>query len=138
MEVTIDLYKELDHTGDLAYEITSQNIEEFLKDVVNILIKNSETSFYENSKDINFDEIIEKCYNIVENVEGEKLSDSIFDMVNDIISFIDRGFYPLKFQGNCVYFHKSMINLKIKALTYHKFVVEKHGECINARMVFDI
>ncbi|MFN3691393.1 MAG: archease [Fervidobacterium sp.] len=148
------MYREIEHKADISYEIEAQNFEEFLKDVVEILLENS-TIFSTNSErfeaieEINKDEknrndfinsdlesLLEKCYNI--NNENQNYEDFVFDLVNDIISMIDRSFYPKKVKGFCVYFSKAHISCKIKALTYHRFFVKYEGNKLHARMVFDV
>lgn len=147
------MYREIEHKADISYEIEAQNFEEFLKDVVEILLENS-TIFLTNSErfeaieEINKDEkdrsandsdlefLIKKCYNI--NNESQNYEDFVFDLVNDIISMIDRSFYPKKVKGFCVYFSKAHISCKIKALTYHRLFVKYEGNKLHARMVFDV
>ncbi len=136
--VKIDLYQELEHTGDLAYEIRAKNLEELLKDVVYILLKNSELDSSEEFSNFAFEIHDKKCYNIITDVEDENFSDNLFDIINDLIYIIDKGFQPIKVEGFCVYFRKCKSYLRIKALTYHKFLVQKQGDEIYARMVFDV
>lgn len=132
------MYQELEHTGDLAYEITVNSLEELLKDVVSILLKNSELDSSEEFSNFSFEIHDKKCYNIITDMENENFSDNLFDVINDLIYIIDKGFRPIKVEGFCVYFRKCKFYLKIKALTYHKFLVEKRGKEIYARMVFDV
>jgi len=136
--VKINLYREIEHKADLCYEIYAENTEELLKDVVDILLKNSEANNIDNALLNCLENFTKKCYNILSEKLTDNFSDAVFDAVNDIISLIDRGFYPFKIERLCIYFCKININLRIKALTYHRFVVEKKDAKIYARMVFDI
>lgn len=132
------MYQELEHTGDVAYEIRAKTLEELLKDVVSILLKNSEPGSSGEFSDFSFEIHHKKCYNIITDVENENFSDNLFDVINDLIYVIDKGFRPIKVEGFCVYFRKCKFYLRIKALTYHKFIVEKREDKIYARMVFDV
>ncbi|MCX7653851.1 MAG: archease [Fervidobacterium sp.] len=133
-----DLYKELEHKADLYYELSAESVEEFLRDVVDILIKNSETRTDENVLSNCLENFTKKCYNMLANGCTEIYSDVVFDVINDIISTMDRGLYPFKVENSCIYFCKTKVTLRIKALTYHMFFVQRSGEKIYARMVFDI
>ncbi|WP_176759469.1 archease [Fervidobacterium changbaicum] len=147
-----NLFREISHTADLAYEIVAKDLTELLNDIVQIIMENSDFSegyngnaskslshlFKECSKKDNKDlqNVIKKCYNISDaNKEG--FIDDLFDAVNDIISTVDRGYLPVKVENQCVYFTKRRVALRIKALTYHGLQVE-FGEKITLRVVFDV
>lgn len=132
------MYQELEHTGDVAYEIRAKNAEELLKDVVSILLKNSEEYTLEKFSSFPFEIDYKKCYNIITDMVDENFSDQLFDIVNDLIYIVDKGYRPVYVEGNCIYFSKQKFYLKIKALTYHMYSVKKQGEEIYARMVFDV
>lgn len=140
------MFREIDHTADVAYEVIARNLEELLQDVLSILLENSEVTYLESdlngllnqqmNKLESLQNSIKKCYNI-DKSDSEKFIDSFFDAVNDMISKIDRGYFPIFVEGTCVYFSQRRITLRIKALTYHGLHV-KLGDEISLRMVFDI
>lgn len=162
------MYREIEHKADIAYEIEAESFEMFLKDVVEIILKNStelsKNSEKQNENDIfdifeglenekeefkninninNFENVTQKCYNINKNgndftITDTELEDFVFDTVNDIITMIDRSFYPQKVEDSCIYFKKGQVNCQIKALTYHNLLVRRQGNKLYARMVFDV
>ncbi len=124
------MYRELEHTADLRYEVFSENLVEFLKDLIGIIKENLE---YEEAVISDFKV---KCYKLLKNLND----DVVFDVVNDIISLIDRKYLPESVQDVCITFKKVLVtNLKIKALTYHMLSVsvDNFGK-ISATLVFDI
>ncbi|WP_448384959.1 archease [Fervidobacterium sp.] len=147
-----NLFREISHTADLAYEIEASNVNELLQDFVTIIIQNSEifeTSSTNITKSISnvvnesnnqgttdLQNVMKKCYNINESSD-EEFVDSLFDTVNDIISLVDRGYFPMKVENQCVYFTRKRIITRIKALTYHGLEV-KLGERISLKVVFDV
>ncbi len=124
------MYLELEHTADLRYEIISSNFDEFLEDLLGIIKENLE---YE---EMETDDFKVKCYEILKNLND----DAIFDVVNDIISLVDRGYTPESTKGICMNFKKVLVkNFRIKALTYHMLsvCVDEEGR-ISATLVFDV
>lgn len=141
--MTNNLYREINHKADLSYEIVAENVDELLSDVVKILLENSTENHFENENKLLMEclkNFTKKCYNIdVTNVNtNSEFLDSLFDIVNEIISLIDSGFYPLKIEQGCVHFCKRRINLAIKALTYHNLSMKYHEGKLYIRMVFDV
>ncbi|MFN3328902.1 MAG: archease [Fervidobacterium pennivorans] len=147
-----NLFKEISHTADLAYEIEAANVTELLQDFITIIIQNSEI-FETSNSDVpesirntvsesynhgttNLQNVMKKCYNINDGSD-EEFVDNLFDTVNDIISLVDRGYFPMKVENQCVYFTRKRIITRIKALTYHGLEV-KLGERISLKVVFDI
>ncbi len=124
------MYRELEHTADLRYEVFSENLVEFLNDLIGIIKENLE---YEETETVDFNV---KCYESLKNLND----DVIFDVVNDIISLVDRNYLPESIQDVCITFKRVLVtNFKIKALTYHmlKVSVDNCGK-ISATLVFDI
>ncbi|QIV78489.1 archease [Fervidobacterium pennivorans subsp. carthaginiensis] len=147
-----NLFREISHTADLAYEIEAANVNEMLQDFITIIIQNSEifeksdTDIPESMSNIvnksnnegtsDLQNVMKKCYNINKSNDSEFV-DNLFDAVNDIISLVDRGYFPVKVENQCVYFTRKRVILRIKALTYHGLEV-KLGERISLKVVFDI
>jgi len=123
--------KQIDHTADLAYEIESHDIIGLLKEIIDILFEHYKPNLGNFSK--------EKAYNIC-----EPLEDFIFDTVNDWIFEISVGHFPhdmIKKDGEIVVKFKKVLRRKgeeIKALTYHLLRLEKRGEKIRTKVVFDV
>jgi len=123
--------KQIDHTADLAYEIESNDIIGLLKEIIDILFEHYKPKLGNFSK--------EKAYNIY-----EPLEDFIFDAVNDWIFEISVGHFPhdmIRKDEEMVVKFKEVLERKgeeIKALTYHLLRLEKRGEKIRTKVVFDI
>jgi len=123
--------KQIDHTADLAYEIESNDIIGLLKEIIDILFEHYKPKLGNFSK--------EKVYNIY-----EPLEDFIFDAVNDWIFEISVGHFPhdmIRKDEEIVVKFKKVLGRKgeeIKALTYHLLRLEKRGEKIRTKVVFDI
>ena len=123
--------KQIDHTADLAYEIESNDIIGLLKEIIDILFEHYKPKLGNFSK--------EKVYNIY-----EPLEDFIFDAVNDWIFEISVGHFPhdmIRKDEEIVVKFKEVLGRKgeeIKALTYHLLRLEKRGEKIRTKVVFDI
>ena len=140
------MFKEIDHKADIAYEVKAKDLDELVKDVISILLENSEESNQkESTESVSFrfpscledlQKTTKKCYNIDTSDHG-KFIDDFFDMVNDIILKMDSGYFPLNSERTCVYFSRKRVALRIKALTYHGLKVEI-DEDISLRMVFDV
>lgn len=137
------MYREIEHKADLAYEIIVNDIDELLRDLIAIFKENAEI---ESSKNVevsndNLQNIVKKCYNIkmIKDMdESDEFMDSVFDTVNDIISLIDRGYFPIKVENSCIYLIPLRVIFRIKALTYHALKVEVLGSRIHFWMVFDV
>lgn len=141
--VKIDLYREIEHKADLAYEIFVSDIDELLRDLIEIFKENAETESSKNFEILNdnLQNIVKKCYNIKmikDKDESDEFIDSVFDAVNDIISLIDRGYFPVKAENSCVYLIPLRVIFRIKALTYHSLRVKVLGSRIHFWMVFDV
>uniref|UniRef100_A0A7C5VL87 Archease domain-containing protein n=1 Tax=Fervidobacterium thailandense TaxID=1008305 RepID=A0A7C5VL87_9BACT len=133
------MYKDISHTADLAYEIIFQNGKELLRDVISIIASHTEVLEGQRLK-VRVKKLQKpqrKCYNSLRNVDNVN-EDFIFDMVNEIITIIDMGYFPTKVEEFCVELEPRNIVCKIKALTYHMLRITKEGNHFRLRMVFDV
>ncbi len=123
--------RQINHVADLAYEIESNDVVGLLEEIVNILFEYCEPKLGDFSK--------EKTYDF-----SEPLEDFIFDTVNDWIFEISVGHFPqdmIRKAEKLVVKFKKVLEKKggeIKALTYHLLRLEKRGEKIRTKVVFDI
>jgi len=135
------LYREIEHKSDISYEIIAKNIEEVFEDMISIIQENIDVVGIEDTvieQKNNLHRDLEKCYNITNENISEFNEDVLFDTINDIISIVDRGYYPFSTNRNCVGFCRMRIYTKLKALTYHDLKIEYHDNQIYVRMVFDV
>ncbi|SHH17476.1 archease [Thermosipho atlanticus] len=126
------MYKEIDHTADVAYEIKSESFEGILKEILNIIKENYKP------KNINCSIKHTQKYKIAENEDG------LFDVVNDWIAAIDLGFFPIDIRKHSdVYIsefcsYKGLEGEKFKALTYYNLNIEKTNTYFYTKVVFDV
>lgn len=133
------MYKDISHTADLAYEIIFQNGEELLRDVISIIVSHTEVLDGQRLK-VRVKKLQKskrKCYNSLRNVDNVN-EDFIFDMVNEIITIIDTGYFPTKVERFCVELEPRNATCRIKALTYHMLGITKEENHFRLRMVFDV
>ncbi|MBO8160554.1 MAG: archease [Thermosipho sp. (in: Bacteria)] len=126
------MYKEINHTADVAYEITAKDFEDLLKNILNIIKENYLP------KNINCNTKHVQTYNISENDDG------LFDIVNDWISSIDLGYFPISVKKDkntyitefCSY--QGLNGEKFKALTYHELNIKYKNGYLFTKVVFDV
>lgn len=146
------MYREIPHTADVAYEFECENLEQLLEDVIKVLMENVDPLEFTKNVDSHADTAFEHrrgySFNTGESKRNERTEcfewelhkvdeDTLFDVVNQIISIVDKGWYPEKVSGNCVTFFERPLILRVKALTYHGLKLAKVGDKLFARMVFD-
>ena len=123
--------RQINHTADLAYEIESHDVMGLLRELMGILFDHYRPELGEFTK--------EKVYDLF-----EPLEDFIFDMVNDWIFEISVGNFPhdmIRKEKKIVVKFRRVLEKRgeeIKALTYHLLRLEKRGEKIHTKVVFDI
>ncbi|PLV59821.1 archease [Thermotoga sp. KOL6] len=120
----------LEHTADIAYEISGESFLDLLQEVRNILLEVEGIEVNEEKK--------EKFYIF------EETEDNFFDIVNDWIAEISKNWAPwrLEINGNRikVVFRKikRREGTEIKALTYHLLKFERGNGTLKTKVVFDI
>ncbi len=125
------MIRELEHTADVAYELTFKDLKELFCDIISIL--KSHASFVLSGEEM------EEEYPLGGNVE-----DDIFDLTNEMIFNIDSGWIPEKVEvenGKVKILYKaaSVLSFPIKALTYHMLRVEDAENSMKrVKVVFDI
>ncbi|MBT1248254.1 MULTISPECIES: archease [unclassified Thermosipho (in: thermotogales)] len=122
------MYKEIDHTADVSYEICAQSFLEILKDIIEIFKENYIPK-------INCKSYRHYKYKLKEN------EDAIFDIVNDWIASIELGYFPVEIYADytvkfCPF--DGITGNGFKALTYHKLKIEKIENMLKIKVVFDI
>ncbi|QTA38869.1 archease [Thermosipho ferrireducens] len=126
------MYKEIEHTADVAFEIMNESFLGVLKDILDIIV-----DFYK-PEYLNCSYYKRQIYEISEDEDG------IFDIVNDWIAAIDLGYFPKEVDfenGNYVTLFCSYTGLlgeKFKALTYHSLRLEKDQSMYRTKVVFDV
>lgn len=126
------MYKEINHTADIAFEIKAKTFEELLKDILQII--------RENYKPKNINCAIKKRQNYF--IKEDE--DCIFDIVNDWIAAIDLGYFPVKIWKEDNFYitefcsFKELEGEKFKALTYHQLKIEKTNGYFYTKVVFDV
>ncbi len=123
------MYKEVPHTADVAYEITFFNNSELFNDLVDIIRSESVGNFLNETR--------EETYNL----SGD-LMDDVFDIANEMIYMVDRGWVPEKAfvsggKVKIVYRKTNIKSFKFKAMTYHMSLREKENKKI-LKVVFDV
>jgi SHS2 domain-containing protein len=125
------MYREIDHTADIAFEIVNDTFLGLLEDILKII---HDTYKVEN---INCNIAKVQEYDIKENEDG------VFDIVNDWIAAIELGYFPVKIEKDKKYKTTFCSYSKIegetfKALTYHNLKIEKKANKLSIKVVFDI
>ena len=125
------MIKELEHTADIAYEISFKDLKELFYDIM-IVLRNH-ASF------VSVEGYMREEYSLSGNIE-----DDIFDITNEMIFKIDSGWIPreIEVKSNKVkvsYRAASVLSFPIKALTYHMLKVEDaEDDMKKVKVVFDI
>ncbi len=133
------MYREIEHTADIAYEIIANDTLEVFRDIVSIIKDNTHYLAKKSSEQKkHLHKKLEKCYNIINEDTGEFDEDKLFDAVNGIISLVDRGYYPYETGGYCISYIESRIYTELKALTYYNLKIENVDNQLYVRMVFDV
>lgn len=125
------MYRELDHTADLRYELICDDIESLFGDLIQILVDNYKPVLGNKA-------VLKKEYPMKE------IEDLVFDTVNDWIYMIDaKKVFPYScradstLQCDFVVFSE-LRGIELKALTYHELkITQKEGKII-LKVVFDI
>lgn len=125
------MYRELDHTADLRYELICDDIESLFGDLIQILV--------DNYKPVLGNKIVLK-----KEYPMKEIEDLVFDTVNDWIYMIDaKKVFPYScrvdstLQCDFVVFSE-LRGIELKALTYHELkITQKEGKII-LKVVFDI
>ncbi len=122
------MYRDIPHTADEAYEIVFSDESELFNDIVDIIKNEVDGEFKEEKR--------EKVYEL-----GEDLTDDIFDITNDMIYMVDRGWVPdkTKLRGKklkVIYKKANIREFDFKALTYH-MSLEDIGNSKILKVVFD-
>ena len=123
------MYREVSHTADEAYEIIFSDENELFGDIVDIIKKKVD------GKITNENRI--ELYEL-----GEDLMDSVFDIANDMIYMVDRGWVPYeaKVEKNglkVLYRRAEVEKFDFKALTYHMKLEDNENTKI-LKVVFDV
>lgn len=124
------MYRELDHTADLRYELICDDTETLFGDLIQILMDN-------------YKPVLEKRTAFEKEYPIKEIEDLVFDTVNDWIYMIDaKKLFPYNctvgdtLKCDFVGFSK-LQGIELKALTYHELkVAQKEGKII-LRVVFD-
>ncbi len=132
-------YKFIDHTADIAFEVYGSNMAE--------LLENSALAFYEAFVQT------EKIDNSIEKkieVEGEDEELLLYHWLNELLYLFDTEFFAAKdvevevsgFKATGVLkggrFTPEIVKVEPKAITMHRFKVEKGEEGYRAFVVVDI
>ncbi len=124
------MYRELDHTADVRYELTCDSIECIFSDLIEI--------FKSHYKPKLLDDCLKVEYSLNKPVE-----DMIFDVVNDWIYMIDaKRLFPTEceIQQDLVVRFCTVGELhgaEFKALTYHGLNVFTEENVLKLKVVFD-
>ncbi|MCD6552167.1 archease [Thermotoga sp.] len=122
--------RQIEHTADVAYEISGRSFLDLLEEAKNILLEEERIVFGEGEEK-------EKIYS------SEETEDNFFDTVNDWILEISRGWAPWRVEfiedGIRTVFKKirKKEGTEVKALTYHLLNFERENETIKTKVVFD-
>ncbi|HOJ88073.1 MAG TPA: archease [Pseudothermotoga sp.] len=124
------MYRELDHTADLRYELICDDLQSLFDDLIKIL------------KD-NYKPVLSSKIVLRKEYPMKEIEDMVFDTVNDWIYMIDaQRLFPCdcKIDGSLRSDFATIFELhgtELKALTYHELkVVQKEGK-IMLKVVFD-
>ncbi len=132
-------YRFIDHTADVAFEVFGKDVAE--------LIENASYAFYDAFVDVSrIDSSVEK----VLEVEAESVDSLLYRWLNELLFLFDTEFFAAKHvevsinQTKCTgrlvggRFTPELVKVEPKAITLHKFKVEKVDEGYRAFVVVDI
>lgn len=120
----------IEHTADVAYEISGRSYLDLLEEAKNILLEEEGIVFSEGEEK-------KKIY------PCEETEDNFFDTVNDWILEISKGWAPHTIENEAgklkVTFRKikKKEGTEIKALTYHLLKFERKDGELRTKVVFD-
>lgn len=120
----------IEHTADVAYEISGHSYLDLLEEAKNILLEEEGIVFSEGEEK-------KKVY------PSEETEDNFFDTVNDWILEISKGWAPHTIENEAgklkVTFRKikKKEGTEIKALTYHLLKFERKDGELRTKVVFD-
>ncbi len=123
------MYKAIPHTADEAYEISFRNEVELFEDMIDIIKGEAE---YELRK-----EVREEEYKL-----SEDLLSDVFDVTNDMIYMVDKGWIPIAVnveekEAFVIYQKADVKRFDFKALTYHMELSDV-GNLRILKVVFDV
>ena len=125
------MYREISHTADEAYEIIFSDENELFQDLVDIINKKVIGSVKRG--------IRREIYKLSGNI-----TDDVFDVANDIIYMVDKGWIPMKARVNdedesvvITYYRAKVEAFDFKALTYLMSLEEIEDKKI-MKVVFDV
>lgn len=133
------MFKFLDHTADVAFEVWGKSFEE--------LVENASYAFY--NAFVHLDKIDEKEVKEVE-VGGDELDILLYRWLNELLFLFDTEFFAAKkvkvtfedFKVKGVLtgskFKREAVKVQPKAITMHYFRVEKRNDEYYAFIVVDI
>ncbi|MCS7122161.1 MAG: archease [Archaeoglobaceae archaeon] len=133
------MFRYLDHTADIAFEVWGKSFEE--------LIENASYAFY--NAFVHLDKIKEKEKKEIE-VHGEEIDIVLYRWLNELLFLFDTEFFAaknvkvyaenLKVRGELIgsRFTRELVRVEPKAITMHKFRVEKRDDEYYAFIVVDI
>ncbi len=135
-------YRFVDHTADIAFEVYGSSLEE--------LLENATLAFYDSFVDLNR---IDTSKDVKIEVEGEDEEILLYRWLNELLYLFDTQFFAakdvkVKVEENNVKkatgklkggkFTPENVKVEPKAITMHKFRVEKTPEGLKAFVVVDI
>ncbi|WP_290597812.1 MULTISPECIES: archease [unclassified Archaeoglobus] len=135
-------YRFIDHTADIAFEVYGSSLAE--------LLKNAGLAFYDSFVDLSK---IDGYKEVKIEVEGEDEEILLYRWLNELLYLFDTQFFAAKdveveVRGNDVKkaagklkggkFTPENVKVEPKAITMHKFRVEKTPEGLKAFVVVDI
>ncbi len=122
------MHRDIPHTADEAYEIIFSDESELFNDIVDIIKDKVDGELKEESR--------VEVYDL-----GEDLRDDVFDIANDMIYMVDRGWVPdeVRLSGRkleVTYKRAEIRGFDFKALTYHMTLEDLENTKI-LKVVFD-
>ncbi|WP_202319752.1 archease [Archaeoglobus neptunius] len=135
-------YRFIDHTADIAFEVYGKNIEE--------LLENAALAFYDAFVDASR---VESKQEFKIEVVGEDCEILLYKWLNELLYLFDTRFFAAREvtvsaeEGGLLTaegtlkggrFTPEMVKVEPKAITMHKFKVERRGDGLKAFVVVDI